>query len=412
MSTTGTGSLRILIVSNLFAPDELAGASLYTDMASYFRARGHDVRVLTTFSYYPGWQLRSEDRGVSLRDEVLNDIPIRRVKMHVPSRPTGSGRMLSDISFLWSLWWRGRFSDWEPNIIVTALPMLSQCLVQRLSYWFRKIPRLIIVQDFAVEAALELGILRLPGLAWFLRGMQAWALKSAATITTISPLMLKKLEYEVCGSRRCVMIPNWIHGSLQTEIDRQRMADLARRATTLFYSGNLGVKQGLPDFLTQFDSARVAQSGWRLEISGGGAERQQILERTRGIDGVTLGSVLSEPDYVSRLLNATACLVTQKPGVGANFLPSKLLPALAAGTPVIAVCEETSPLAMEVKAGGFGFVVAPGSADHLRDCLMHLGKNPAVATELSDNAKRRAMLYHRDTVLKEFESEIRLLVRR
>lgn len=100
---------RILLVTNLFHPDEIAGASLYTDMARFFRDRGHEVRVVGTFGYYPDWRLRPEDRGQWVREDVFESIPVKRVKMWVPAKPTGLTRMLSDFSFFLSIWISGRF---------------------------------------------------------------------------------------------------------------------------------------------------------------------------------------------------------------------------------------------------------------------------------------------------------------
>ena len=71
--------MRVQIISNLFFPDELAGASLYTDLAVFLRDKGHDVRVTTTFSYYPAWSLKSEDKGIKCRDEEFQVIKIRRI---------------------------------------------------------------------------------------------------------------------------------------------------------------------------------------------------------------------------------------------------------------------------------------------------------------------------------------------
>ncbi len=402
--------MRIHLISNLFFPDELAGASLYTDMARYFRDAGHDVRVTTTFSYYPAWELRDEDRGQRVREELLEGIPVKRVWMHVPKTPTGKGRLLSDVTFLLSLLRRGRFNGWTPDVVITALPMLSQCLVQRFQYLFLRVPRLIIVQDFAVDAALELGILKLPGAAGLLRAVQRWALRSAQTVTTISPQMLDKLRLEIGETRRTVMIPNWIHQSLQSEIDRQQNDCPARREHVLFYSGNLGVKQGLPDFLTQFAAAGAADSGWQLEICGGGAERQRLARYAETHPWIQLGNVLDENQYVSRLLTTSLCLVTQKPGTGANFLPSKLLPALATGTPVLAVCEKSSPLANEVITGQFGIVVPPDRADLLREALGELAGSQDLLNGFSRCARERAKIYSRETVLDRFQSEIVSLV--
>ena len=218
---------------------------------------------------------------------VFAGIPVRRVRMYVPGRPSGRSRLLSDLSFLQSLVRRGTFPGWRPNVVLTALPMLSQCLAQRFLYRGRGIPRLIVVQDFVVDAALELGILRLPGMSRILRSVERWALRSARTLLTISPLMLEKLRALVGPDRRTCYVPNWIHRSLRLEIERQSVQPEGRRPLSLFYSGNLGVKQGLPGFLRQF---RAADSGWSLRIHGGGAERARLVAEVERTPGCTSGA--------------------------------------------------------------------------------------------------------------------------
>lgn len=407
----GSMKMRIQIVSNLFFPDELAGASLYTDLAHYLAGKGHDVRVTTTFSYYPAWTLGAGDLGIKVRDDHVSGVPVRRIAMHVPPKPTGKGRLLSDLSFFWSLVRHGRYRDWCPDVVLTALPMLSQCLAQRFMHGFRRIPKLIIVQDFVVEAALELGILKVPFASGLLHGLQRWALGSAKTLATISPLMLEKLRSQFSHDRRMIVIPNWIHQSLQSEIDRQSSMRITRSHMKLFYAGNMGVKQGLPDFLAQFKSAEMATAGWRLDIFGGGGESESIKKAASETQGVYVGSVLEEPQYVSHLLSASACLVTQRPGVGANFLPSKLLPALATATPVLAVCSRNSPLADEVLEGGFGEVIEPGNSKLLRDCLDNWKNHPNVLQRLSEHARIWAEKYHRNVVLPQYEQELWSLTR-
>jgi colanic acid biosynthesis glycosyl transferase WcaI len=180
----------------------------------------------------------------------------------------------------------------------------------------------------------------------------------------------------------------------------------------LFYSGNLGIKQGLPDFLADFRAAAIADLGWRLAIHGGGAERLRLIEEVVQTPACELGGLLEEEPYLSALLGSTACLVTQRPGVGANFLPSKLLPALATGTPVLAVCDPMSPLAEEVLTGGFGVVVTPNSPTRLRAVLKRWQENPCELARLGENAAQRAQVYHREVILPQYEREIKLIVRR
>jgi colanic acid biosynthesis glycosyl transferase WcaI len=395
--------MRVQIITNLFAPDELAGASLFTDLALHLKERGHDVRVTCTFSYYPAWKLRPEDEGISLREENFKGVPIRRVAMHVPSKPTGKARMISDLSFLFALIQRGRFPGWQPEVVLTALPMLSQCLAQRFLYWGRKTPRVIVVQDFVVDAALELGILRLPGFAPLMRQTERWALRSAATLLTISPTMLEKLRGVAGPDRRFCYVPNWIHQSIDKEIGRQAGSSVERKPLTLFYAGNLGVKQGLPTFLNDF---RTAKPSWTLQIHGDGAERARLADEVSRTPNCSLGPVLDESDYVTALRTTSACLITQCPGVGSNFLPSKLLPALATGTPVLAVCDRSSPLGREVNEGGFGEVVAPGDVAQLAQLLRRWETEPSLLSEMQQRAKSRSKIFHRDQILPLYEREL------
>jgi colanic acid biosynthesis glycosyl transferase WcaI len=402
--------MRIHLITNLFAPDELAGASLYTDMAAFLHGHGHDIRVTTTFSYYPAWALQPGDAGVVQREETRDGVPVRRIRMYIPSKVSGMTRLLSDLSFLFSLVRRGLLPGWKPDVVVTASPMLSQCIAQRFLYTGKRVPRFIIVQDFVVDAALELGILKLPLISTFLNALQNWALRSAQTLSTISPLMLEKLKGKIGSDRRALFIPNWIHQTLQNEIDRQVAQGPVRDRNVLVYSGNFGRKQGLPDFLQQFHEATHAGAKWNLEIYGGGAEKSELASAIATNPSVKLGGVQDEVAYVGNLLRATACLVTQRPGVGANFLPSKLLPALATGTPVLAVCDVDSPLGREISESGCGAVIAPGDTPALLATLERWKNEPALIAEMSQRARLRAALYQRDNVLGAYEAELKALV--
>jgi colanic acid biosynthesis glycosyl transferase WcaI len=399
--------VRVHLITNLFAPDELAGAALFSDLALYLKERGHDVRVTSTFSYYPTRKLRPEDVGVRFRDDEFQGIPVRRVAMYV-GPPTGRNRLLSDLTFLAGLIRRGRPPNWTPEVIVTLLPMLSECLALRFPGLSWGIPRLIVVQDFAVDAALELKILSLPGFSFILHAIERFALLAADTVTTISPAMLTKVRHKLGNrERRTRLIPNWIHQSLAHGIAAQLAQPVARLNRSLFYSGNLGIKQGLPEFI---DTFALAQTDWELRVYGGGAELERLRQAADQCPSVHLGETLDEASYIGRLRAASVCLITQRPGIGANFLPSKLLPALATGTPVLAVCDSHSPLGEEVTAGRFGEVVAPGDPRALAATLRRWSANPDLLAEMGRLALVRAAEYSRDKILPAYEEELQLLV--
>lgn len=396
--------MRIHQITHLFSPDELAGASLYTDLARYLRDQGHEVRVTCTFSYYPALEYSAADRGVIYRGEEFEEMPMRRLGMYLPKRHAGWRRLLPEISYLWRLTRHAEWKNWKPDVVVAACPMLSQCAAQRLLYRGRAIPRLIIVQDFMVDAALELGILRNRGLCMILKRFERWALRSGSKICTISPQMASKLSGV---GRSTEVIPNWIHRSLAENAERIRRGDVSRGVGSLFYSGNLGVKQGIPDFLSMFGQCA---DGWTFELYGAGAEAESVSEAVSRSSKVSLCGVLGESEYIERMSRSSACVITQRAGAGANYLPSKLLPALATGTPVLAVCDETSPLGCEVRAGGFGEVVRPGDVRGLSRVLDLWLREPERLEAFARGALRHAGNFSRARILGRYESELRSLV--
>jgi len=402
--------IKIHMITNLFHPDQLAGANLFTDFAEYLKEKGHDIRVTTTFPYYPSWKLAAEDVGVKLREEQFRGIPLRRIGMHVPGKPNALGRLISDFSFLASLLRRGKFPGWKPDVVFTACPMFSQSLSLRFMYPGKEISKLVQVQDFVVDAALELGILKPKALKPFLIALERFALRSAQTLTTISEPMLEKLILKVGPDRRLMYMPNWIHSSIARQLDRQknRLPDSYRQGSfTLLYAGNIGVKQGLGRFLEYFPAE---SPHWRMEIYGAGATVDDLIKVIRNKPSISLGNVLNEREYAGKLLQSSAALVTQMPGVGANFLPSKLLPALHAGCPILAVCEEDSPLGREVLEGGFGEILPPDQTSQLPEILTRWSDSPDQLQAYAERAREWAWRYSRENVLPYIESELLYLV--
>jgi colanic acid biosynthesis glycosyl transferase WcaI len=329
--------------------------------------------------------------------------------MFVPHAPSTIKRLLSDASFLFTLTLLGRRAWSQADVIVTTCPMFGQSLAMRFATPFRSVPKLVIVQDFVVDAALELGMIKSRFLGRVLKDLERWAFRSCSTLTTISGEMLKKLSPIVGADRRTVFIPNWIHDSLAKSIHRRRKDLPIRKKNLLFYSGNVGRKQGLPDFLATFDGSR---SGWRIRINGSGAEFDLLKGPCTGRTDVSLHGLEEENSYIDSLLTCSACLITQKPGAGANFLPSKILPALASGTPILAVCEADSPLGREVKEANCGVVIDVGNSSALNAVLQSWGTDPNQLNRYSENALVRARRYERSVILDQYRKEILMLAGR
>lgn len=402
---------RINIITNLFAPDQLGGASLYTDMASHFKSAGWDVRVTATFSYYPAWKLEDKDKRILKRVDRVNDCEVTRLKMYIPSNPSGQSRMLSDLSFLFSLLCDTAIRARKRHAVVTACPMLSQSCFAKLVDLKRYGPVILIVQDIASDAAGSLGILKGNGFIRIVQWIEEWCLSACDVLSSIAPRMVQILRNRMENRYRVPLVytPNWVHKTLVDEILLQTQRGIVpRKQRHIFYSGNLGVKQALQEFVKVFSDERL--SDWQLEIRGSGAMREHVLEVSESCERITIGLPQSEATYVTGLLKCTACLITQNSGGGDSFFASKILPALATGTPILVVGDSRTELACMVRDLCIGEVVEL-SLEAIQYVLKKWDETPTLLEGYSSNALKLSKEYTSEKVLSRYQRIIESIYR-
>jgi len=113
-------------------------------------------------------------------------------------------------------------------------------------------------------------------------------------------------------------------------------------------------------------------------IAGSGAGRAALEQSVaeRGLPNLKLLPLLADEDYAAMLRETDVGLITQAPGTGQFFFPSKLLSLLRAGLPVVSVADEESELARALADGGFGANVPSGRAQQLAEILRQASAEP------------------------------------
>src|SRR6185369_6955934 len=109
------------------------------------------------------------------------------------------------------------------------------------------------------------------------------------------------------------------------------------------------------------------------------------------------------------LVDADVGLITQAPGTGQYFFPSKLLSLLQAGLPVATVADVDSELARAVAEGGFGLNVLPGRASDLTAALLRMAGDAELRRLLRERTQwvRR---FSPNLVLPQFALQLQHLV--
>ena len=92
--------MRVIVWGINYAPEFTGIAPHNVALCEFLHARGHDVEMVTTFSYYPTWRKRPEDRGQLFRTDVINGVPVHRCWHFVPEQVSAVKRILHEASFI------------------------------------------------------------------------------------------------------------------------------------------------------------------------------------------------------------------------------------------------------------------------------------------------------------------------
>jgi colanic acid biosynthesis glycosyl transferase WcaI len=272
------------------------------------------------------------------------------------------------------------------------------------------------IQDFELDAAFELGLLK----GRWLRGLaETWerrTLRDFMRVSSISTAMVQRLESKGVPSSDCALLPNWVdleNICPQQEVSRlqnpyRRELGIRRDQLVLMYSGSMNKKQGL-ELLGEVicHLADLPQLVWLL--AGEEPTKADLVRATEGVSNV-IHLPLQPTERMNDWLNAADIhLLPQKAAAADLVLPSKLLGMLASGRPVVATSTPGSELAE--LASEAGACTTPGDADAFADALRQLISDPEQRLMAGKRARRLAEeRFGKDAVLERFEEQLLQLV--
>lgn len=387
--------LKIAILGLHYSPEPSGNAPYTSSLASGLKKLGHDVEVLTGFPHYPEWKIH-EDYSGWVRREHVNDVPVTRLRHHVPLKPSALNRLHMELSFGLRL----VFARWGKSDVV------------------------LLVSPALFSTALALMKARLspsrPAVAIWVQDIYSRGLVETAGATGLSAKLAARLEGLILGSAHGVVviherfrrylidtlgledssvsvIRNWTHlpeaPSTGQASFREKMGWKTDDFVVL-HAGNMGKKQGLENVV---NAARIAQSrdsDVKFVLMGDGNQRTLLQEGTKGISHLSFVDSLPDADFQMALTSADALLVNELPGVKDMSVPSKLTSYFNAGKPVIAATDDGSVTSFEIAASGGGVRVDAADPSALVDAAETLGQDSSRAIQMG----RQGLLYRYETL--------------
>jgi colanic acid biosynthesis glycosyl transferase WcaI len=397
--------VKLLVITNLFFPDRGGGASVFSDLCFGLAERNWEVTVYTTYPYYPEWRRKAGNSAWKIEREVIQNVQVLRHGLYIPKNPSRLiPRALYELSFGASLT-RSLFRGKKYDAVMVYCPMLGAVLFASIRKFFRGEPLWLNIQDVPADAAAASGISQ-SGLFDKAAGFsQELLFNRADTWSTISPVMVDRLAPLQKRKQPLHLCPNWLNGSLAECIAAvpSKIGRPPGNPINLLYAGNIGKKQGLLEFCTWLSRTKTP---FRFRICGNGGEANSVKDwvANSGDSRFVFGEFLTEPGFVQALHDTDVFVITEKPDSKASFIPSKLIPCISTGTPILGVCDRSSPLGREMAEAGLGIIVEWSDFGQFEAHLSNL-QNDLIACQ--NRCLAHARNYTRDYAIGRFDKLLR-----
>lgn len=352
---------KFLLISQVFYPDEVSTANLFTGLCSAIPLRNVDVEVWAAQPSYT-----EKERQPSQKD--YNNIKIKYLPTTNFRKTSLPGRMINTFTFLCSVSVKLLNSkDKTPVWTHTTPPVLG--LVLSIICVIKKRKLIYILLDIFPEGLVKLR--RFSPNNPFIRIWEFFftrTLRRCFRIITIGRDMKKLIDNKIKIPGKTLYIPLWQDEKLihPGEFHTNSFIN-ANNLTGNFvvqYSGNIGLWNEIKT-IGKVINRRLP--GLFFLIAGGGLRMKELYDElgTGKKDNLILLPFQSNNNFNNVINAAHIHLVTLKNDLSGIAVPSKIYGILAAGKPVIAMVPSDSEIAEIVKEENCGLVIDPDDEDEL-----------------------------------------------
>jgi len=402
--------VRVLFVTQHYAPEVTAAVARVTAFAEGLAARGHEVEVVTALPNHPAGEIAEEYAGMRGVREELNGVNLRRVWLRVRRDKTTVNRVLTYGTFAAAATFAGARAR-RPDIVLTSSPPLPTAAAAATIARRHRVPWAFDVRDLWPEAAVVLGELRGDRVIRTAERLERGLYRSAAVIIAATEPFRETIA---AGGVEWAKLEVIMNGTTQAWLDAgerdpdRKSAGMPEDEFVWAYGGNVGIGQGLE---AAIDAAEILGEGYRLLVVGEGPRLEPLRERAVALPHAQVEfRQLQPPEEAARLLRASDALLVplaDRPELS-KYVPSKLFDCCALGRPVlVAAAGEPQRLVSEA---GAGVAVPPEDPAALADAIRRLRDDPDAAERLSAQARIFAAENLRDRGVERLEELLAGLV--
>lgn len=388
---------ELIVYGINFAP-ELTGIGKYTsDMVDWLVENHVKCTVVTSFPYYPYWQIQKPYKGYFYKKEVKNNglLTIYRCPIYIPKKANGFKRILHEASFLISSFFVFVVLIFKPKIatIFCIAPPFHLGLVAIFYKFFKGASITYHVQDLQIEAAKKLNMVKGKWLLTLFSKIELYIFKNVDEISSISKNMISKLITQ--SKKEVTFFPNWVDNKSFYPIKNSKLSKekwgFSENDKIILYSGSIGEKQGLNQLI---ELAQLYKNNTQIKfvIASSGSYSVKLQNEVNELQITNICFMPLQPKEVyNEFLNiADVHLILQKKNAADLVMPSKLTTLMAVGGLTIIACEKGTELYNVISENKIGVIVIPENINELTLTLDNCLSNKL------DNIKTNARFFALD----------------
>ena len=370
---------KILLVSPFFYPEPISTGKYNTFLTQKLAEKHHDVTVICSYPFYPAWRPEFTTKG-------LHGVTVLRGGLRVSyPRSAVVRRLVLEVWFAWHFWWQAlRLKGPVDVVAAVSPPVVFTFLVNAL---FKASQKVVIVHDLQGIMATSSNNLLRRLVASIMKQVEAPLLRSFDTVVCLSESMKDMLvtQYRIRAAACQVHYPFATLGDGPSE--QTLLKDIFPAGFHhIVYSGAMGEKQKPRKLYWFFERLCKEISDICCHIFSSGPIVDDLRTGNRD-KRICFHDLVPESHLAELYAHSDIQMVPQAEGTGAGAFPSKLPNLLAAGVPMLVVCDQESELARIIRETDAGKAVPSWDFQELSQAvdslLEHAAKEP--------RAHRRAM---------------------
>ncbi|MDN2657999.1 glycosyltransferase family 4 protein [Cobetia sp. 14N.309.X.WAT.E.A4] len=391
--------MRILFLSDNFAPETNAPATRLYDHAIRWVRAGHEVTVVTCAPNFPEGLVFNGYKNRWYSVEEIEGIRVVRVKSYITSNEGFLKRTLDYISFMCSGFVGGLFQK-KPDIIVASSPQFFAAVGGWLLSVVRRKPFIFELRDLWPASIVAVGAMKDSRMIRMLERLELFLYRRARRIVAVTHAFKKDLIQRGIEGDKIDVVLNGVdlrqYSPVSPDCNLQHQYNIQDKFV-VGYLGTHGMAHALDKVLDTAVYLRHREDIVFLFV-GAGAAKTEIESKARDLNLQNVRFIPRQtkdvmPSYWS--LCDLALIPLRDTPVFESVIPSKMFECMAMGIPVLMALPEGEATGI-LRESGAGICVPPEDPITMAKAIEQLQADTERRAAIRECALKAAQIYSRD----------------